>query len=162
MSAIAQNDTRQTADFCVSIDMIFANFYSSLWPWKIKVALRNSTFQWNFSIPQLIHRLRREGSVLILQLNATSWTDHRCLLVLPFCLSYGWVKVIILHTFPINKYIHRINFYPLDSAIVFPHTYIIHWIVISPVDCAIHLLNYWGQNMISPIRLKKTIHGRNS
>ena len=64
--ATAQNDTHQTTDFCISIDMIFVNFYSSLWPWKIKVTLRNSTFQWNFSIPQLIHRLRREGSVLIL------------------------------------------------------------------------------------------------
>ena len=42
MSVTAQNDPRQTTDFCVSIDMIFANFYSSLWPWKIKVTLRNS------------------------------------------------------------------------------------------------------------------------
>ena len=66
MSATVQNDMRQTTDFCVSIDMIFANFHSSLWPWKIKVTLRNSTFQWNFSIPQLIYRLRREGSGLIL------------------------------------------------------------------------------------------------
>ena len=56
MSATAQNDTRQTTDFCVSIDMIFANFYSSQWPGKIKVTLRNSTFQWNV----VLYRLRRE------------------------------------------------------------------------------------------------------
>ena len=56
MSATAQNDTRQTTDFCVSMDMIFSNFYSSLWPGKIKVTLRNSTFQWNV----VLYRLRRE------------------------------------------------------------------------------------------------------
>ena len=36
--------------------------------------------------------------------------------------------------------IHRINLYPLDSAIGSP----IHWIGIYPVDSAIQLLNNWG------------------
>ena len=36
--------------------------------------------------------------------------------------------------------IHRINLYPLDSAIGSP----IHWIGIYPVDSAIQLLKNWG------------------
>ena len=39
----------------------------------------------------------------------------------------------------VDNAIRRISIYPPDSAIGFPNTY--HWIVIHPVDSAIHLLN---------------------
>ena len=60
----------------------------------------------------------------------------------------------------VDSSIHRINLYPVDSAIGFPNIYpfgqisiqcgivqlvsliCIHWIVIHPVNSAIHLLNY--------------------
>ena len=62
--------------------------------------------------------------------------------------------------YPMDSSIHRINLYPVDSAIGFPNIYpigqisiqcgivqlvsliCIHWIVIHPVNSAIHLLNY--------------------
>ena len=71
--------------------------------------------------------------------------------------------------YPMDSTIHRINLYPVDSAIGFPNIYpigqisiqcgivqlvsliCIHWIVIHPVNSAIHLLNYWSliNNVIS-------------
>ena len=43
----------------------------------------------------------------------------------------------------VDNAIHRINLYPLDIVqLVF--LIIIYWIVMYPVDSAIHLLNNWG------------------
>ena len=139
MSATAQNDPRQTTDFCVSIDMIFANFYSSLWPWKIKVTLRNS-IPMEFQYPSTHISFAKERKWIDFIVKCNKLDRSQMFSSSSFGLSYSWVKVIILHTFPINKYIQRINFYPLRSAIGFPYTYLLDS-DFSGASCAIHLLN---------------------
>ena len=47
----------------------------------------------------------------------------------------------------VDSAIHRINLYPLDSAIGSPNIYPLR-IVIYPVESAIHLLNNWGQKFV--------------
>ena len=47
----------------------------------------------------------------------------------------------------VDNAIHRINQYPVDSAIGFPDS-LIRWMVIYPVDSIIQLLNDWGQVVI--------------
>ena len=46
--------------------------------------------------------------------------------------------------YPVDSAIHRINHYPVDSAIGFP--ILIHW-VIYPVDSAIHLFEWPGPGL---------------
>ena len=56
--------------------------------------------------------------------------------------------LVILSPFAqkVDSAIHRINQYPVDSAIGFPNTYIIHCIEIYPMDTTSQLLN----NLLGP------------
>ena len=47
----------------------------------------------------------------------------------------------------VDNAIHGINLYPLDSAICFLNKILIRWIVIYPMESAIHLLKSRGQNL---------------
>ena len=46
----------------------------------------------------------------------------------------------------VDNTIHRINHYPLDSALLV-FLILMRWIVIYPVNTAIQLLNNWGLNI---------------
>ena len=43
----------------------------------------------------------------------------------------------------VDSAIHRINHYPLDSAILLVSLILMHWMVIYPVDSAIHRINHY-------------------
>ena len=53
------NGPRQTTDLCASVDMIFAHCYSQVGLGELRWLSWIVNSKWNFSIPQIIHRLRR-------------------------------------------------------------------------------------------------------
>ena len=50
----------------------------------------------------------------------------------------------------VDSAIHRINHYPLDSAILLVSLILMHWMVIYPVDSAVQLFNNSGQLGLLP------------
>ena len=56
----------------------------------------------------------------------------------------------------VDNTIHRINHYPLDSAL-FVSLILMRWIVIYPVNTAIQLLNNWGLKYTSSSKTQE--HG---